>query len=389
MNEPGSVSLSPSRPYVDDEVTATLTDPDGGIAKTEWSWTWGAGAESYQTKSGKHKVRAAAFGKILTASVSYSDNHGSGQSASGSSSASVRAHRPDPPPDFQATRGDGQVALSWGKPDGRGMPILGYDYRYRADSGSWPGYTSISGRTLTIGSLTNGTLYHFQVRARSDGGKSSPSSAQATPAGKPGAPQGLGTARLGNSINLSWSAAPANGSPIQRYEVDEMGEITWLGWESVGTSTHYTRKNVLASRAYTFRVRGKNGPGFGPSVEVTSPRQGPGGNITRGDTAAAAKTLATFGGPAELAILSAPNPFNPSTILYFHLPRQARVTLAVYNIAGQPVALLIEEADLQAGTHAREWTGLDDRGRPAATGLYLYRLVAAGQVRVGKLALIR
>ena len=383
MNESGSVSLSPSRPYVDDEVTATLTDPDGGIAKTKWSWT------SSQTKSAKLTVPAAAFGKILTASVGYSDNHGPGQSASGSSSASVRAHRPDPPPDFDATRGDGQVALSWGKADGRGMPILGYDYRYRADSGSWPGYTSISGRTLTIGSLTNGTLYHFQVRARSDGGKSSPSSAQATPAGKPGAPQGLDTARLGHSINLSWSAAPANGSPIQRYEVDEMGEITWLGWESVGTSTNYTRKNALGSRAYTFRVRGKNGPGFGPSVEVTSPRQGPGGNITRGDTAAAAKTLATFGGPAELAIVSAPNPFNPSTILYFHLPQQARVTLAVYNVSGQPVALLIEEADLQAGTHAREWAGLDDRGRPAASGLYLYRLVAGGQVRVGKLALIR
>ena len=53
------------------------------------------------------------------------------------------------------------------------------------------------------------------------------------------------------------------------------------------------------------------------------------------------------------------------------------------------VAELADGEVLQAGRHAREWHGTDERGRPLASGLYLYRLIAGGQVRVGKLALIR
>ena len=32
------------------------------------------------------------------------------------------------------------------------------------------------------------------------------------------------------------------------------------------------------------------------------------------------------------------------------------------------------DGTLDAGLHSREWDGRDDRGRPAASGLYLYRL---------------
>ena len=65
------------------------------------------------------------------------------------------------------------------------------------------------------------------------------------------------------------------------------------------------------------------------------------------------------------------------------------MTLTVYNMAGQVVAELVRGEVLEAGLHEREWSGTDERGRPAASGLYLYRLIAGGQVRVGKLALIR
>ena len=53
------------------------------------------------------------------------------------------------------------------------------------------------------------------------------------------------------------------------------------------------------------------------------------------------------------------------------------------------MAKLIRGDFLQVGTHAREWVGLDDNGRPAASGLYLFRLIAGGEIRVGKIALIR
>ncbi len=166
----------------------------------------------------------------------------------------------------------------------------------------------------------------------------------------PGPPKGVGTARTGRSLTVSWSAAEANGSAIQRYEVNELEGITWLGWTSVGTSTSYTKQGVSDSRAYSFQVRAVNGIGAGPSVEVTSPPLGPGGNSARGDTAAGAKTLATLASPAGLAIFPAPNPFNPSTILYLRLPEEAPVSLIVYNVAGQPVAVLVDEPSLPAST---------------------------------------
>ena len=55
------------------------------------------------------------------------------------------------------------------------------------------------------------------------------------------------------------------------------------------------------------------------------------------------------------------------------------------------MAELVRGEILTAGLHERAWSGTDEagRGRPVASGLYLYRLVAGDQVRVGKLALIR
>ncbi len=68
-----------------------------------------------------------------------------------------------------------------------------------------------------------------------------------------------------------------------------------------------------------------------------------------------------------------PNPFNPSTTIEFALPGYSRVRLAVFNLAGQQVRVLTERA-LPAGTHSVRWDGKDSRGRPAASGVYLYRL---------------
>jgi len=72
-----------------------------------------------------------------------------------------------------------------------------------------------------------------------------------------------------------------------------------------------------------------------------------------------------------------PNPFNPSTRISFTLPIQSNVTLTVYNILGQVVATL-ENGSLTAGSHDAIWTGRDNEGRGVASGIYFYRLNAAG-----------
>jgi len=93
--------------------------------------------------------------------------------------------------------------------------------------------------------------------------------------------------------------------------------------------------------------------------------------------------------PQRLALLPCrPNPFNPATELAFDLPRPGRAVLAVYDLAGRRVRVLLD-ADLPAGRHSVRWDGRDGSGRAVASGTYLARLTAGGGVRTQRLTLAR
>ena len=77
---------------------------------------------------------------------------------------------PDAPQNLTAAPGDGRVTLTWQAPanDG-GSAVTGYEYRH-AEGPSVPTETAWQSAgtslTATIGSLTNGTGYAFEARAR-------------------------------------------------------------------------------------------------------------------------------------------------------------------------------------------------------------------------------
>ncbi|MBU1072277.1 glycoside hydrolase family 88 protein, partial [bacterium] len=79
---------------------------------------------------------------------------------------------------------------------------------------------------------------------------------------------------------------------------------------------------------------------------------------------------------------NAPNPFNPVTMIRFDLPAAAAVNLSVYDLCGRRIATLVD-GELPPGAHACVWRGVDGEGRPAASGIYVGRLVADG-VRVSR-----
>lgn len=93
--------------------------------------------------------------------------------------------------------------------------------------------------------------------------------------------------------------------------------------------------------------------------------------------------------PSAYALRPAfPNPFNPSTTLSFDLPEAGPVSLKVYNLRGQCVRTLAEDT-MEAGVHRAVWSGVDDQGRPVATGAYVCRLQAGGLTLTRKLLLIK
>ena len=80
-----------------------------------------------------------------------------------------------------------------------------------------------------------------------------------------------------------------------------------------------------------------------------------------------------------------PNPFNPATTIPLVVPAGAKnVDLTIYNVLGQPMRQ-VWTGSLPAGEHELTWDGRDAQGRPAAAGVYVYRLQVDEQTRTRKM----
>ncbi len=83
-----------------------------------------------------------------------------------------------------------------------------------------------------------------------------------------------------------------------------------------------------------------------------------------------------------------PNPFNPTTQIRFNLPQTQKITLTVYNLLGQKVAI-ISDGIYQAGTHVVTWNGRNDQGSAVSTGVYFYQLNGQGFTITKKMILLK
>ena len=82
-----------------------------------------------------------------------------------------------------------------------------------------------------------------------------------------------------------------------------------------------------------------------------------------------------------------PNPFNPSTIIPYRLPRSMSVRLEVFNVLGQHIATLVD-GQQSSGSHTARWDGTDAAGAAVAAGIYLYRLSGEGVQATRSMVLI-
>jgi len=85
---------------------------------------------------------------------------------------------------------------------------------------------------------------------------------------------------------------------------------------------------------------------------------------------------------------NSPNPFNPVTTLMFELPAAGDAELVVYNAAGRRVATLLD-GQTKAGKRSVTWRGVDDAGRPVASGVYFFRLTHDGRSTTTKGVLLK
>lgn len=95
--------------------------------------------------------------------------------------------------------------------------------------------------------------------------------------------------------------------------------------------------------------------------------------------------------PARAALnQNRPNPFNPLTVIGYTVPGTVpeQVRLRVYTVAGRLVRTLVSRRD-EPGYHEVGWDGKDERGIPAASGIYVYRADIGAAAFTRKMALMR
>jgi len=84
-----------------------------------------------------------------------------------------------------------------------------------------------------------------------------------------------------------------------------------------------------------------------------------------------------------------PNPFNPQTTIAFDMPSQTAVRLAVYDVSGRLVNVLLDNDIAAQGRNEVLWRGRDSGGRIVPAGVYFYRLEAGSFSETKRMVLVK
>ncbi len=83
-----------------------------------------------------------------------------------------------------------------------------------------------------------------------------------------------------------------------------------------------------------------------------------------------------------------PNPFNPTARIAFDVSARSKVKLAIYDVSGRSVAVLVDR-DMEPGRYEAIWNGRASTGRNVASGIYFCRLLAGRTLETKKMVLLR
>ena len=83
-----------------------------------------------------------------------------------------------------------------------------------------------------------------------------------------------------------------------------------------------------------------------------------------------------------------PNPFNPKTNIDYGLPKEAHVSLIIFDILGREIITLADGVE-EPGYKSISWNGTDTFGRNVGAGMYFYLLQAGDFRKVNKMILLK
>jgi len=83
-----------------------------------------------------------------------------------------------------------------------------------------------------------------------------------------------------------------------------------------------------------------------------------------------------------------PNPFNAATLIHFAIAREEWVSIRVFNVAGEMIAVL-QDGILPTGAHQVVWDGLNSQNQIVADGIYFVEMRAGAFRQIRKMILAR
>jgi hypothetical protein len=84
-----------------------------------------------------------------------------------------------------------------------------------------------------------------------------------------------------------------------------------------------------------------------------------------------------------------PNPFNPTTTIKYQVKVDGRVTLNVYNVAGQLIRTLVDETVKAGLIHEVKWNGDNNAGSRVSSGVYFYKLTTGDYTQTKKMVVLK
>ncbi len=174
-----------------------------------------------------------------------------------------------------------------------------------------------------------------------------------------------------NGIQLTW----VDNSSIEEYFVIERSQSNSNDFIQIDTlsenTTSYLDDNLEGGFRYYYRIYAFN--------EFTNSDYS---DTTYSDFLVGIISDETLPSIFEL-FPNYPNPFNPSTVIKYALPKESNVKLVIYDILGKQVAFLVNETQEPGYYHVQ--FNADELG----AGTYFYRLTAGNYVSVKKMLLLK
>ena len=182
-------------------------------------------------------------------------------------------------------------------------------------------------------------------------------------------PMNIPVYRWENGVPILTSLTDFERTPLETYYLQRnYGGGNELLWHLVDEPFDYPSETISVGQSSL------------PKADVWGRRKYPSGEEVKRGTVSAGYT----GSPQTYVLgQNFPNPFNPTTFVEYHIPRDGNVKIEVFNEVGQLVDVLVDKWHIK-GVHVVPWNA---KGK--ASGIYFYRFMTDNFQATRKMALVR